>query len=75
MAQIYFHDSAYFGVPVAKLCGVKRVVRVRNNLGYQQTRKHRVLSRLIRPWVSGVLTNSELGRDAIAAMDRIRSAS
>ena len=71
IAQIYFHDSAYFGVPVAKLCGVKRVVRVRNNLGYQQTRKHRVMSRLIRPWVDGVLTNSELGRDAIAAMDRM----
>jgi glycosyltransferase involved in cell wall biosynthesis len=71
VAQIYFHDSAYFGVPVAKACGVKQVVRVRNNLGYQQTRKHRVLSRLIRPWVSGVLTNSELGRDAIATMDRM----
>jgi glycosyltransferase involved in cell wall biosynthesis len=71
VAQIYFHDSAYFGVPVAKLCGVKHVVRVRNNLGYQQTRKHRVMSRLIRPWVSGVLTNSELGRDAIAQMDRV----
>ena len=71
VAQIYFHDSAYFGVPVAKLCGVKHVVRVRNNLGYQQTRKHRVMSRLIRPWVDGVLTNSELGREAIAAMDKM----
>jgi glycosyltransferase involved in cell wall biosynthesis len=73
VAQIYFHDSAYFGVPVAKLCGVKRIVRVRNNLGYQQTRKHRVMSRMIRPWVHGVLTNSQLGRDAIAAMDRMPS--
>lgn len=71
VAQIYFHDSAYFGVPVAKLCGVRHVVRVRNNLGYQQTRKHRVLSRMIRPLVNGVLTNSELGRDAIADMDRM----
>ena len=71
VAQIYFHDSAYFGVPLAKLCGVKRVVRVRNNLGYQQTRKHRVLSRFIRLWVDGVLTNSEVGRDAITAMDRM----
>jgi L-malate glycosyltransferase len=71
IAQIYFHDSAYFGVPVAKACGVKRVVRVRNNLGYQQTRKHRLMSRVLRPWVSGVLTNSELGRAAIATMDRM----
>lgn len=73
VAQIYFHDSAYFGVPVAKLCGIKHVVRVRNNLGYQQTRKHRLMSRMIRPLVSGVLTNSELGRDAIAAMDRMQA--
>nr|MCU0705281.1 glycosyltransferase [Fimbriiglobus sp.] len=71
VAQIYFHDSAYFGVPVAKLCGVKKVVRVRNNLGYQQTRKHRILSRLIRPLLSGVLTNSELGRDAITKTDKM----
>ncbi len=71
LAQIYFHDSAYFGVPVARLCGIKHVVRVRNNLGYQQTNKHRLMSRLIRPLVSGVLTNSELGREAIAAMDRM----
>src|SRR5262245_60100399 len=32
--QVYFLDAAYFGAPVAKLSGVKKVVRVRNNLGY-----------------------------------------
>src|SRR6478736_669845 len=32
--QAYFQDAAYFGVPLAKLSGVKRIVRVRNNLGY-----------------------------------------
>ncbi len=61
--QIYFLDSAYFGVPVAKLCGIRRVVRVRNNLGYWLTRKHQALNRLLRPWVDVTLTNSDAGRD------------
>src|SRR5205814_6260965 len=35
--QVYFLDAAYFGAPLAKLSGVKKVVRVRNNLGYWVT--------------------------------------
>ena len=69
IVQCYFHDSAYFAVPVAKSAGAKRILRVRNNLGYTQTRKHRWLSRAIRPCVDGILTNSAGGRDAIVAMD------
>jgi len=65
VAQIYFLDSAYFAVPVAKACGVRKVVRVRNNLGYWVSAKHKWLGRLIRPWVDVTLTNSELGRQAL----------
>jgi glycosyltransferase involved in cell wall biosynthesis len=73
IAQIYFNDSSYFGVPVAKLAGVRRVVRVRNNLGYWQTRKHRWLGRMVRPLVDAYLTNSELGQDAIRTTERVRA--
>ncbi len=69
IAQIYFLDSAYFGVPVAKLAGVRTVVRVRNNLSYWLTRKHRALNRMIRPFVDHTLTNSDAGRDALIAHD------
>jgi L-malate glycosyltransferase len=69
----YFLDSAYFAVPVAKLMGVKKVLRVRNNLGYWLTRKHRVLNRVIRPWVDGVLTNSAAGQAAMIAADGLAS--
>jgi glycosyltransferase involved in cell wall biosynthesis len=65
ITQIYFLDSAYFGVPIARLCGVKKVVRVRNNLGYWLTRRHRILNRLLRPWVDVTLTNSESGREQL----------
>lgn len=63
--QTYFLDAAYFGAPLAKLCGVKKVVRVRNNLGYWLTPKHRALGRMVRPFVDRVLTNTAAGRDAL----------
>ena len=69
IAQIYFLDSAYFGVPVAKLVGVRKIVRVRNNLSYWLTRKHRAWNRMIRPFVDATLTNSDAGRDALIAQD------
>src|SRR5215218_1069074 len=31
--QVYFLDAAYLGAPLAKLCGIRKVLRVRNNLG------------------------------------------
>jgi glycosyltransferase involved in cell wall biosynthesis len=63
--QAYFLDSAYFGVPLAKLAGVRRVVRVRNNLGYWLTRKHRLMNRVLGPLTDVTLTNTDAGRDAL----------
>ncbi|MFO0937202.1 MAG: glycosyltransferase [Gemmataceae bacterium] len=60
----YFLDSAYFSLPFAKWCGAK-TVRVRNNLGYWTTAKHRWLGRAVRPFVDLVLTNSDDGRAAL----------
>ena len=45
--QVYFLDSVYFGAPLARLAGVRRVVRVRNNLGHWLTPRHRWLGRLM----------------------------
>src|SRR5205823_14540638 len=67
--QAYFLDSSYFAVPLAKLCGVPAVVRVRNNLGYWLTRRHRLLNRLVNHLVDVLLTNSESGRRALLAAD------
>src|SRR4051794_12194454 len=70
--QVYFQDAAYLGAPLAKLCGVRKVLRVRNNLGYWLTRRHRVLGRLVRPFVDATLTNTDAGRDALVAHDGLR---
>jgi glycosyltransferase involved in cell wall biosynthesis len=63
--QAYFLDSVYFGVSMAKLAGVRHILRVRNNLGYWLTAKHRWLGRLYGRWVDATLTNSEQGRQAL----------
>lgn len=63
--QVYFLDSAYFGAPLAKACGIARVVRVRNNLGYWVTRRHRLLDRLVRPFVDVTVTNTSAGRQVL----------
>jgi len=65
--QAYFLDSLYFGVPVARWAGVSKIVRVRNNLGYWLTRKHRLLNRVYRTLVDVTLTNSDAGRASLEA--------
>jgi glycosyltransferase involved in cell wall biosynthesis len=63
--QVYFLDAAYFGAPLARIAGVKKVVRVRNNTGYWLTPRHRMIGRLVRPFVDATLTNTDAGRRAL----------
>ena len=72
VVQAYFLDSTYFGAPVAKLCGVRHVLRVQNNLGYWVNRTHRLLGRLVRPLVSATITNSAAGKAALVEKERLR---
>lgn len=69
IVQAYFLDSSYFVIPLARALGVRRILRVRNNLGYWQTMRHRVLQRLIQPVIDYSLTNSEAGREVLIARD------
>jgi glycosyltransferase involved in cell wall biosynthesis len=65
IVQTYFLDSSYFGVPLARLAGIRRVVRVRNNLGHWLTPAHRRLGRLLGRLVDVTLTNCEPARQAL----------
>ncbi len=67
VVQIYVLDSFYFGAPIARRAGVRRIVRVRNNLGYWLTLRHRMMNRIYRRWVDCNLTNSLQGRAALEA--------
>lgn len=65
IVQTYFLDSTYFGVPIARLNGVRRVLRVRNNLGHWLTPRHRALGRVMGRLVDATLTNCEPARRAV----------
>jgi glycosyltransferase involved in cell wall biosynthesis len=65
LLQVYFLDSTYFGVPLARASGIRRVVRVRNNLGHWLTPKHRWLGRLMAGLADVTLTNCEPARRAL----------
>lgn len=65
IVQTYFLDSTYFGVPLARLAGIRRVVRVRNNLGHWLTPRHRAAGRILGRVVDATLTNCEPARRAI----------
>lgn len=65
--QTYFADSSYFGIPVARLAGVPRIVRTRLNLGYWQTPLHRWLGRICTRFADATVTNCEPCRDAAIA--------
>jgi glycosyltransferase involved in cell wall biosynthesis len=67
IVQTYFLDSTYFAAPLARLCGIRHVVRVQNNTGYWLTSAHRRLSRFVSRLCAVTLTNSEDARRALVA--------
>lgn len=71
--QTYFLDSTYFGVPLGRLSGVRRIVRVRNNLGYWLTGRHRTLGRWVGRLADATLTNSDDGKRAITEAESLSS--
>ncbi len=70
VVQTYFLDSTYFGVPLARLAGVKRIIRVRNNVGHWLTPKHRGLGRVIGRITDVTLTNSQPGLQSLRIAER-----
>lgn len=65
VVQTYFLDSTYLAVPLARLCGIRHVVRVRNNVGYWLTARHRWLGKLVGRLADLTLTNSDDARRAL----------
>jgi len=74
IVQTYFVDSTYFAAPLARVCGVRHVVRVRNNAGYWLTGRHRWLGRLVGRVANVTLTNSEAAREGVLAAEGLSPA-
>jgi glycosyltransferase involved in cell wall biosynthesis len=71
VVQTYFLDSGYFAVPLARLCRIRHVVRVRNNTGYWLTPRHRWLGRMVGRLAHTTLTNSDDARRAVIAAESL----
>lgn len=70
IVQAYFLDSAYLALPLARLCGIRHRVRVRNNAGYWLTPRHRFLGRILGRTCT-TLTNSEIARGEIIQAEKL----
>ncbi len=68
----YFADSSYFGVPVARVAGVPRVVRTRFNLGHWQGTRDRWFARLINRFVDAVVVNCGACRESMIDDEWVR---
>ncbi len=72
VVQLHFPDSTYFGAPLAKLAGVRCVLRTRRNTGYWMTPGHRRMGRIISRLVDGTIANSEACRQAVIEQEGAR---
>jgi len=70
IVQVYFPDSSYFGVPIARLAGVRTVVRTRNNVGHWLTPLHRVLGRVLNPLTTLTIANCNAAREALLTKEK-----
>jgi glycosyltransferase involved in cell wall biosynthesis len=70
VVQVYFVDSTYLGVPVARLAGVPYVVRTRNNAGYWITPLHRWLGWFYHRFADVTVANCEASRRSVIAEER-----
>jgi glycosyltransferase involved in cell wall biosynthesis len=68
--QVYFVDSTYLGVPVARLAGVPYVVRTRNNAGYWITPLHRWLGWVYHRFTDATVANCEASRRSVLSEER-----
>jgi glycosyltransferase involved in cell wall biosynthesis len=69
--QVYFPDSTYFGVPVAWLARIPRIVRTRNNLGYWMTPWHRGLGRFCNRFTDVLVANCDAARQSVIANEKL----
>jgi glycosyltransferase involved in cell wall biosynthesis len=75
VVQTHFPDSTYFAAPVARLAGVRHVVRARRDLGFWMRPVDRWLGRLVSRIVSGTVANCEACRQAVIVQEKAAPAS
>ncbi len=67
IVQLHFRDSTYFGAPLARLAGVRTVLRTRRDLGYWMRRVDYFVSRVIGRFVTATVANCDACRASVIA--------
>lgn len=70
VVQTYFPDTTYFAVPMARLAGVRHVVRTRNNIGHWLKPLDKQLGRALNALTSATIANCRAAREALLRDER-----
>ncbi len=71
IVQTHFFDSTFFGVPAARMAGIRNIVVSRRDMGFWYDRKLLLCLRMINPMVRSFLTNSVSVKDNVASLERV----
>jgi len=70
IVQTHFPDSTYFAAPIARMAGVRHVLRTRRDLGFWMRPLDRFLGRLYGLLVTATLANCQASRQAVIEQER-----
>jgi len=70
VVQMHFRDSTYFAAPLARLVGVKQIVRTRRDLGFWMRPVDRWLTRFYNRLTTATIVNCGACREAVIAQER-----
>ena len=73
VVQAHFRDSTYFAAPLAKIAGVKHILRTRRDLGFWMRPVDRCLARVYNRVVTGTLANSAASRRSVIEQEGARA--
>jgi glycosyltransferase involved in cell wall biosynthesis len=72
IVQLHFRDSTYFGAPLARLAGVRCVIRTQRNQGHWMTPWDRRLGRIMGRLATATIANSDACRQVLISGEGAR---
>jgi glycosyltransferase involved in cell wall biosynthesis len=71
IVQTHFSDSTYFAVPMARLAGVRYVIRARRDLGFWMRPIDRLLGRVYNHLLTATIANCAACRCAVISQEHV----
>jgi glycosyltransferase involved in cell wall biosynthesis len=71
IVQTIFPDSMYFAAPIARLMGVRHVIRTRRDLGFWMKPINRMAGRIYNLFITATVANCEACREAVVSQEKV----